>query len=97
MNVELKAKRVSGGTSWADAMFRGQADSSSYASEMIKRVIRKSNMDSEKINFYYSETEFVLIKENTIILKMSYHMVEAFRCEGIHAFEEYIESHLKTI
>lgn len=97
MKKTLKAKRVTGGTGWADAIFRGQADSGSYANEIIKRVIRKSNLESEGFKTYLSETEIVLVKENEIILKMSFHMVEAFRCEGVFCFETYIESQIKNI
>lgn len=95
MNETLKVKRASGGTGWADAMFRYQADSASYAKEIIKRVIRKCNMELEELRIYISDTGFVLIKEKEIILNMSYQMVEAFRCEGVFAFDAYIENQLK--
>jgi len=95
MSTNLKGKRVHGGTGWADAMFRYQSDSVSYANEMIKRVIRRRKLETEDYQTYFSETDFIVMKKENIVLRMSYPMVEAFRCEGVFAFEEYIESKIK--
>jgi hypothetical protein len=97
MNTNLKEKRVHGGTGWADAIFRYQADSASYAEEMIRRVIRRLKLETEGYQTYSSESGFLLVKNNDIILKMSYNMVEAFRCEEVFAFEKYIENQIKSL
>ena len=97
MSTNLKENREHGGTGWADAIFRYQADSTSYAEEMIRRVIKRLKLEAEGYQTYYSESEFLLVKNNVIILKMTYNMVEAFRCEEVFAFEKYIENQINAL
>lgn len=97
MSTDLRRKRVQGGIGWADAMFRGQANSPTYAEEMINRVLRRLKLEAEDYQIYFSESGFILIKGKEIILKMSYNMVEALRCEDVFAFEKYIEDQIKSL
>lgn len=94
MSTNVKEKRMHGGTGWADAIFRYQADSASYAGEMIKRIIRRCKLEAEGYRTYFSESDFILIKNKDIILHMSFNMVEAFRCEDVFAFEKYVENQI---
>ncbi len=96
MSTNLKGKRVQGGTGWADAIFRSQADSKTYANTMIKEVVRRLNLEAEDYLTYFSETGFLLFKKEDLILKMSYNMEEALRCEAVYAFEECIESKIRS-
>ncbi len=97
MSTNLKETRVHGGTGWADAMFRFQADSASYAEEMIRRVIKRLKLEGEGYEVYSSSSGFLLVKNNDMILKMYYNMVEAFRREEVFAFERYIENQIKAL
>jgi len=61
-----KGKRVSGGTSFAYSMFRFNADSQSYVLGMLQRVVRKGNLDENEFNIYFSESDFLELRNNLI-------------------------------
>ncbi len=96
MKEQARTGRVNGGNGWADSIFRAQADSKSYAKKLIQHVIRKCNLESESYDTYLADTELVLLKEQEIVVKMSYDRVEALRSEGVHAFESEIENLLTS-
>lgn len=71
MSTDLISKRKQGGFGWADTIFRFQADNPTYAKVMIGRVLKKLNLEKENYKIYSSESGFVLIKGNDIILQIT--------------------------
>ena len=90
-------KRVSGGSGWADAIFRSSADRKSYAIEIISRVLRRCNFEEDRMEIYFSETGFAISSENRILVTMSFDLVEQYRNTGVFSFEEWLEKKFKLI
>ncbi|SFO04309.1 hypothetical protein [Proteiniclasticum ruminis] len=87
-------KRVPGGSSYADAVFRTTADAKSYAQKMFHRVIERKSFNPHEIQFFATEDFFMLAYQKIPFIVEDFSFVELKRSEGVHAFEEWLS---KTI
>lgn len=83
-------KRVSGGSSWADAIFRKQADPKSYARKMIEKVIREHDLTDHQIECFFEDSYFIITKKDKLLIIKGYAFVEQNRQQGVHAFEDWL-------
>lgn len=89
-----KNTRVSGGSSYSDALFRISATSQNYARKMFQKVMEKNSFDPKEIQYIATEDFFLLTLGQKPAIIEDFHFVELKRCEGVHAFEEWL---VKTI
>ena len=94
MESIIRNERVTGGTSWADSIFRRQADSKSYARAMLTKFNRTIDLRDEKFDIFFSEDEFVILNGSGIRMRMRLEKVELYRMIGVHSFEECLEKQL---
>jgi len=94
MESIISGERVNGGTSWADSIFRRQADCRSYARAMLTKFNRTIDLRDEKFDIFFSEDEFVILNGSGIRMRMRLEKVELYRMIGVHSFEECLEKQL---
>ncbi|NLL73310.1 MAG: hypothetical protein GX237_07260 [Clostridiales bacterium] len=87
----FKGRRVSGGSSWADAMFRFNANTQEYVKVMFKRVLRKNNIEENNYRIYFSNYDFLIMKNNQIVINASYNQVEEQRRVSPYTFEIWLQ------
>ena len=87
-------RRVGGGSGFADAIFRKQADSKDYARGMFSRTLKKLRLEDEGYEFFASESSFLIRKGKQIVVEMTFDEVEDCRAQAVHALEEKIEQKL---
>lgn len=84
------AKRVSGGNSWAGAMFRKTADPRLYAKKMIENVIREHDLVDHQIECFFNESYFIITRQEKLLIIKGYAFVEKHRQQGVHSFEDWL-------
>lgn len=87
-------RRVGGGSGYADAIFRKQADSGDYARGMLKRTLKRLRLEDAGYSFFASESSFLIRKGKQIVFEMTFDEVEDCRAQAVHALEEKIEEKL---
>ena len=85
-------ERKNGGSSFADAVFRFNADPKNYAKVITKRIIQRKYGDHSSYGYYEEDKYFVITKNDKPLVCISFNLVEIKRCEHIHAFDHWIES-----
>ncbi len=88
------SRRKGGGSSFAEAMFRKNADNATYASAMFDWTLRKLDMKDTGYKFHRSIFSFWIKKGRKVILKMTFKEVEECRSWATHALEEEMEKKL---
>ncbi|HHX30517.1 MAG TPA: hypothetical protein GX720_04730 [Clostridiaceae bacterium] len=87
-------RRIAGGSGFADSIFRTQADSRNYAYSMLRRVLRREELDEESIRMFCRTGMFVFMKEEDVLLILTERDIELLRAGGIHALEDFLARHL---
>lgn len=82
-------RRVQGGSSYADAMFRFGAHPKSYAEGMMERVLRKRKNPDAPFKYHAGEDYFLISYNHQVKLIEDFQFVEDKRAEGVHALEEW--------
>ncbi len=90
-----KDKRIQGGSSFADAVFRFNASPEDYAKRMFHRVIEKEWGDASLFRFYTAESYFIITKDEKPMIINDYEFVEKKRCEDVHGFEKWVYEMIK--
>lgn len=85
------SKRVNGGSSWADAVFRKQANPRSYAKKMIENVIRRNDLIDQQIECFFAESYFIITKGAKPFIIKGYAFVEHHRQQDVHSFEDWLK------
>lgn len=94
---EDTCRRIPGGTGFADAIFRKQADSNDYARGMLERTLRRLGLEAGGYGFFESESGFLIKKGQQIVLEMTFDEVEDCRALAVHALEEKMEEKLRSL
>lgn len=89
---EERKRRIGGGSSWADSMFRYNASTEIYADKIIQRVVRTLNIADCKVQVYHSNNGLLIMYENQILKHMTYDEIEEHRCNSLNSFEQYIQN-----
>lgn len=95
----IEGKRASGGNSWADAMFRFNADTKTYITGMLERVLCKRNFTKDKyeIRFpLFSRFNYWILQNNQIIIKGKFDQVEDHRRRSAFSYEAWLEKQIIT-
>ena len=82
--------RVKGGSSFADAMLRGNASSESYARIMMKRKLDKEWGDESPYAYHSTKDFFIIARDGVPVMIRDFQFVEMKRSESVHAFEEWV-------
>lgn len=85
-----KTTRIQGGSSFADAMFRGSASAESYARTMMKRKLDKEWGDESPYTYHEAGDSFIIACEGVPVVIRDFQFVEMKRSESVHAFEEWV-------
>lgn len=93
---EMRRERVSGGKSWADAVFRMNATSRAYARCYGQAKIREMGL-AEVMELHDAEDLILLARHGVPVLVLNYDFVENKRREGVLAYEEWLENKLKAL
>lgn len=93
----FKERRASGGNSWADAMFRFNANTQGYVEGMLERVLRKNNIKENNYRIYFSDYDFLIMMNNQIVINANYGQVEEQRKISAFAFEKWLERQIKKL
>ena len=88
-----EVRRASGGSCYADAMFRVNCEPDKYVEKMFERVLEKEYILNRHVELYFSQNGFVAFRDRQVWLQESYDFVEKHRKMAVHSLEEWIESH----
>ena len=88
---KLAANRMSGGNSWASAMFRKNAASEPYASSIFKIVIDRNNLMYERFEMTVCLKTIRVSKGNRLIWKLRFSQLEHMRQTDAFLFEKSLE------
>lgn len=85
-----RTTRIQGGSSFADAMLRGNASSENYARAMIGRKLEKEWGEESPYTFHSMGESFIIAREGVPVMIRDFQFVEMKRSESVHAFEEWV-------
>lgn len=91
-----RVKRVSGGKSFSDAMWRFNASPREYARGLGKRITDKLGI-SKSVKVYGSDEFFMIVKDEKPLIAKEINFVEQKRKEGAYAFETWLEAEIKAL
>jgi hypothetical protein len=97
MSANLKSRRVNGGRGWADAIFRKEADSTTYSRLIFQRIIKRNNLECFGFEIQLLSKSFKIFKNKRVILIMNYKEVEHFRWIGVFTFEQFLEKEILRV
>ncbi len=84
--------RVFGGTGWADAVFRAQADTASYVRELFRRVEIRKGPEGSGARLLQDGQGLVFVSPGQPPVFLENGPVESMRCQDVHQFEQWMDS-----
>lgn len=79
---ENKTNRIHGGSGWADAIFRGNANTPQYACKIFSRY------NSGKYELVLKRKGIVVLYNKEEMFRMSYTYIEQLRGNRLYGFDE---------
>lgn len=92
---DYKEKRIRGGSSYADAMYRFGASPEHYARRMTERIIEKEWGIESPFRYFGSEGFFIISENDVPVIIKDYEFVEIHRCTAVHSFENWVQELVK--
>jgi len=87
---EQNNRRQAGGTGFADSIFRTSASSRDYAEGLFKRTVKKIRSDV-CFEIFTTKKFFIISADGKPLVIKDFGYVEEKRCQGVFAFEEWLE------
>lgn len=92
---DYKEKRIPGGSSYADALYRFGASPEDYARRMTERIIEKEWGEDAPYRYFGAEAFFIISENDVPVIIKDYAFVEIHRCTAVHSFENWVQELVK--